>query len=91
MKNFADEVVDEVKSGVDLVKKELREQYKRTKPFRKEKIDPAEEYFQYKILTQHPDRMRIMGEHIGPHGESAVNTWLYDMDKYEQRRRNAAR
>jgi len=81
--NFADEVVDEVKKLYGEVKTELHKDFKRDKPFRKEKIDPYEEYMQYRIISQHPQRFNIMGALIGMYGEDAVNTWLYDMSKFE--------
>ena len=85
--NFADEVVEEVKGRLVLVRKELHNDFSRKKPFRKEKIDPYEEYMQYRILNQHPQKLEVLTELITMYGEGAVNTWFHDMYKFETDKR----
>ena len=79
-----DLALDELHEVRKLVKAELAEQYKKTKPFRMEPVDNDTLLYIY-------DNMAIedMQYAVETYGEDAVNSWLFEMDKVKQRRKLA--
>ena len=49
--NIFDESSDELKRRLDAGKAELQSRFKGTKPYRKERVDPAEQLYEYNQIT----------------------------------------
>ena len=76
-----DLTVDELHERRNLVKAELKERFKKTKPFRKEPVSPAEALYYYNQLT--PEKMQGLLE---TYGRDEVNEMIYEMEKIKQKR-----
>lgn len=75
-----DLVVDELKERQSLVKQELRDRFKRTKPFRQEPISAKERLLEYEELT--PEKKQWL---LGQFGEEAVLPYFAEMEKLRRR------
>ena len=76
-----DLTVDELHERRKLVRAELKERFKKTKPFRKEPVSPAEAIYYYSQLT--PEKMQ---ELIATYGRDDINEMIYEMEKLKQGR-----
>jgi len=79
--NIADKVVDGVIERHGKVRARLVEQYKKTKPFRQEPIDPVEMLYHYNQLT--PENIN---ELIQVYGRESVNSLIMNMENLKARR-----
>ena len=77
-KNLYDLVVDELIERQRLVKSELRKRFKKTNPFRMEKVSPDEALYKYEHLTPQDMFNRIQNE-----GEEATNQYIKEMKQLQ--------
>ena len=76
--NLYDEVVNELLERQRLVKQELVRRFKKTNPFRMEKISPEERLYQYEQEKQNP---QLMIERLKRDGWDKTDQYIYDMEK----------
>lgn len=76
-----DLVVDELVERQQLVKQELAERFKKTKPFRMEPVDPAEMLYEYNTMT--PEKMDGL---INTFGRESVNDLIYNMENLKKKK-----
>jgi len=79
--NLYDLVVDELVARQRLVKDELKERFRKTKPFRMEPVSNEELLNSYNRLT--PEDIR---GYIQTYGREAVNEMVFSMEKLKARR-----
>ena len=80
-KGIFDYVVDELLERKDLVRAELAQRFKKTKPFRMEPVPEDEMLLRYDALT--PEQM---DELIATDGEEATGQMIQRMETLKQRR-----
>ncbi len=78
-----DRVVKQLFERQQLVKDELRERFKKTKPFQQEEVSPKELLVQYDELT--PERIQRMREEFG---DEAMDVYLNNIAKIQGRYNN---
>ena len=79
--NLYDLVVDELVERHRLVRAELVKRFKRTRPFRMEKISDEEMLNSYNNLTP-----EIMSDLINRYGRENVNEMIFTMEKLKAKR-----
>ena len=75
-----DLVVDELLDRQSLVREELKERFKKTKPFRQTEVSPKEALVEYDELT--PERIQRMREEFG---DEPVDLYLGNIGKIQKR------
>ena len=80
-KHFGDIVVDKLKERRDVVRATLKQRFKRTQPFRMEKISDEEMLALYNSTT--PEQMVDM---INQYGAKSVNDYIGEMESLKERR-----
>lgn len=75
-----DLVVEELLSRQQDVRAELKERFKKTKPFRQEPVSPKEALVEYDELT--PERIQQMRQEFG---DEPVDLYLGNISKLQER------
>jgi len=76
-----DLIVDELVARQRLVKAELAERFKKTKPFRMEEIPVDEMLYEYNTMT--PEKLNAMVE---TYGRDDVNQYIMEMEQLKRKR-----
>ena len=76
-----DLVVDELVDRQRLVKAELAERFKKTRPFRMEEVPTDEMLYEYNTMT--PEKLDTM---IQTYGRDEVNQYIMEMEQLKRKR-----
>ena len=76
-----DLVVDELVERQSLVKQELTERFKKTKPFRMEPVPEEEMLYEYNIMT--PGKFNTL---LNTYGEETMNEFIYEMEMLKKKK-----
>lgn len=92
-KNIADKVTDKVKLRGLQVQRKLHDKYKRTNPYRMEKVPNQVTLNIYDRLngmaTTDPDRAsQLMQYAINKYGRKKVNSWIFDEEQEKRSKGN---
>lgn len=77
-----DLTVDELHERRKLVRAELKERFRKTRPFRREPVSSAEALYYYNQLT-----FEGLQELIATYGRDDVNEMIYEMETLKRRQR----
>ena len=76
-----DLVVDELLARQRMVKTELAERFKKTKPFRMKEVPAGELLYEYNTMT--PEKLNAM---IESYGREDVNQYIMEMEQLKRKR-----
>jgi len=76
-----DLVVDEILERQRLVKSELAERFKKTKPFRMEEVPQAEMLYEYNTMT--PEKLNSL---LQTYDREDVNQYIMEMEQLKRKR-----
>ena len=80
-KSIFELAVDELLERQQLTKLELRERFKRTKPFRMEEVPQAEMLYEYNTMT--PEKFNAL---LNTYGEDAMGDFVYNMEMLKKKK-----
>lgn len=80
-----DLVVDDLVERQRMLKTELRERFKRTKPFRMEPVSKEEMLYEYNTMT--PEKFNTL---LNTYGEEVMNELVFEMEMLKKKKQGGA-